>query len=302
MIAPEIFQNRIGEIAALATVVCWTLTCLSSEYVSKRASALAINVFRMYLAFVFFAVFSFFIRGRAIPTDATEASWLWLSISGVIGFVIGDLFLLKAFSIIGSRTSMLIMALVPPVAAIISFLFPGETLAPRHIFGMILTTAGVSAVILTRENGSKKLKHPVKGIIFATIGMLGQAVGLVLSKHGMGEDYSAFAATHIRIIAGMIGFTLVALYVRPWQQMTQLIKSPKLLGLIVASTFFGTFIGIYLSLLAIQKTSTGIACTIMAIVPVTIIPFSIIIFKEKVNMREIIWAVIAVIGTGIMFW
>ena len=299
---PEIFESRTGEIASLATVLCWTITCLTSEYVSKRASALAINVFRMYLAFVFFAISSFFIRGLAIPIDATGSCWFWLIASGLIGFVIGDLFLLKAFSIIGSRTSMLIYSLVPPVVAIIGYLLLDETLAMRHIFGMLLTTSGVSAVILTRENGTKKFKHPVKGIVYAIIGMLGQAVGLILSKYGMGEDYSALAATHIRIFAGMIGFTLVAFYIRPWKQMRELVKSPKLMLLVVFSTFFGTFIGVSLSLLAIQKTETGIACTIMSIIPVTIIPFSIFVFKEKVNLHEIIGAIVAVAGTGMMFW
>ena len=58
---------------------------------------------------------------------------------------------------------------------------------------------------------------------------------------------------------------------------------------------------VFLSLLAIQHTSTGIASTIMAIVPVLIIPFAVVLFKEKVNAKEIVGAVIAVIGTAIMF-
>ncbi len=298
----ETITSKTGEIAALVTVILWTITCLCSEYISKRASTLAINIFRMYLAFIFFTVSSFFIRGLAIPTDASGSCWFWLFASGLIGFVIGDLFLLKAFSIIGSRTSMLIYSLVPPVAAVIGYFLLDETLAMRHIFGMIMTTSGVSAVILTRENGTKKFKHPIKGVVYATIGMLGQAIGLILSKYGMGEEYSALAATHIRIIAGMTGFTLVAIYIRPWRQMRELVTKPKLMALVLFSTFFGTFIGVSLSLLAIQKTETGIACTIMSIIPVTIIPFSIFMFKEKVNLREIIGAIIAVVGTGMMFW
>ena len=303
MTIQTLIETRTGELAALATVLCWTMTCLSSEYVSKRASALVMNVFRMYLSFILFAVFSFFIRnGKALPTDATSFNWIWLSVSGLIGFVIGDLFLLKSFSIIGSRTSMLIMSLVPLFTSIIGYFFLHDTLKNLHIIGMIITTFGVSLVILTREKGTKQFKHPIKGIIYATIGMLGQAIGLIFSKYGMDNDYNAFASTHIRIIAGLAGFTLIALYIKPWKKMAELGRQPKLMFLIVVSTFFGTFLGIFLSLLAIKETSIGIASTIMAIVPVTIIPFSFFFFKEKINLREIIGAIIAVIGTGIMFW
>jgi drug/metabolite transporter (DMT)-like permease len=165
---------------------------------------------------------------------------------------------------------------------------------------MAITIAGVATVILTRQNGTKKLKHPVKGLLYACIGMIGQAVGLVLSKYGMGE-YNAFSATQIRIIAGVVGFTFLLFYFKAWPQLIAAFKDIPAMRIATIGTVFGPFIGVYLSLLAIQNTSTGIASTIMAIVPVLIIPFSIMLYKEKINLREIVGAVIAVAGTAIMF-
>jgi len=136
--------------------------------------------------------------------------------------------------------------------------------------------------------------------VYAFIGMVGQAVGLVLSKYGMGE-YNAFSATQIRIIAGLVGFTLLLFYFKAWPQLKTAFKNIPAMRVTTIGTVFGPFIGVYLSLLAVQNTSTGIASTIMAIVPVLIIPFSILLFKEKINLREIVGAIIAVIGTAIMF-
>ncbi len=64
---------------------------------------------------------------------------------------------------------------------------------------------------------------------------------------------------------------------------------------------FGPFLGVSFSLLAIQHTNTGIAATIMAIVPVLIIPPAVLFFKEKVNTREIIGAFIAIAGVALLF-
>ena len=192
-----------GQLAALATAICWTLTALCFEYSSKKIGSLSVNLIKMYLAFAMFAIFAWILQGKPFPTDASGFAWLWLGLSGIIGFVLGDLFLFKALEIIGARTSMLIMALVPPTTALIGFFLLSETLALRHCLGMAITLSGVATVILTREGGTKELKHPVRGLLYAFIGMAGQAVGLVLSKYGMGQ-YNAFSATQIRIIAGMV--------------------------------------------------------------------------------------------------
>jgi drug/metabolite transporter (DMT)-like permease len=70
---------------------------------------------------------------------------------------------------------------------------------------------------------------------------------------------------------------------------------------IALGSFFGPFLGISFSLLSVKYTETGIAATIMAIVPILIIPPSIILFKEKFTWLEIIGAVISVAGVVVMF-
>jgi drug/metabolite transporter (DMT)-like permease len=295
-----LLEINVGATAALSAAVCWTICALCFEYSSKRVGSLSVNLIRLYIAFLLFAVFSFAFRGSALPTDASGHNWLWLGVSGIVGFVIGDLFLFKAFTIIGSRTSMLVMALVPPVAAVAGFLVLGETLSIYHLIGMIMTTGGVGVVVLTRRAGDGQLKHPVKGIVFAVLGMVGQAVGLVLSKYGM-DDYSPFAATHIRIIVGMIGFTALFFHFNAWGKFAAAFTHGRAFFFLAVGSVFGPFLGVYLSLLAVQKIETGVASTIMSIVPVLIIPCAVVLFKEKVNLREVIGAVIGVAGTFIMF-
>ena len=192
------------------------------------------------------------------------------------------------------------MALVPLVTTVLGFYFLSETILPVHGLGMALTIGGVISVVLTREAKTGKLKHPVIGIVYGTIGMTGQAVGLVLSKYGMGE-YNAFSATQIRIIAGLIGFTVLMFHFKAWPRLLDSFKHKPAIKMTTIGTIFGPFVGVYMSLLAVKYTATGIASTIMATVPVMIIPFSVLLYKEQINFREIAGAVIAVAGTAIMF-
>ena len=70
---------------------------------------------------------------------------------------------------------------------------------------------------------------------------------------------------------------------------------------ITLGAFFGPFLGVSFSLLAVQNTQAGIAATLMAISPVLIIAPAIILFKEKVNWKEVLGAVITVGGIMLFF-
>jgi drug/metabolite transporter (DMT)-like permease len=294
--------NHIGEISALMVAFFWTITALAFESASKKVGSLAVNLIRLFVGFFFLSCFTFFYRGHLLPDDAGVHQWLWLSTSGLIGFVLGDLFLFKSFTIIGSRVAMLIMTLVPPITAALGYLFLGEKLTMYNLLGMTLTVTGIFTAIFSRASQGERLKFnlPLKGFLFALGGAGGQALGLVISKKGMG-NYDPFAATQIRIITGMIGFAALVLYLRRLPQMTATLKNRTGMKGIIIGSFFGPFLGVSLSLFSVKYTSTGIASTIMAIVPILIIPPSVFILKQKVTIREIIGAVVSVIGVALFF-
>ena len=293
---------HIGELASLITAIFWTITALSFESAGKQIGSLAVNWIRLVIGFFFLSIFIWIYRGAPLPYDASSETWIWLSLSGFIGFLIGDLLLFEAFVIIGSRISMLIMAFVPPITAMIGWAILGETLTPMDILGMILTILGIGIVILEREIGENKVKlhHPIKGLLCALGGALGQAIGLVLSKLGMGS-YDAFAATQIRIFAGIVGFTVLFFPLKAWPKILSGIKKRSAMKLTSLGAFFGPFLGVSFSLLAIQNTTTGVASTIMSIVPILIIPPAVILFKERITIKEILGAVVAVTGVAILF-
>ena len=121
-----------GELAALATAVCWTVTVMSFETSAKRIGSLPVNILRLLAGLIFLSAYSLVTRGKIFPTDAGGFEWFWLGISGIVGFVIGDLCLFRAFILIGSRISMVIFSLVPPITALTGLMVLNETLSLKH--------------------------------------------------------------------------------------------------------------------------------------------------------------------------
>lgn len=297
-----------GEIAALVTAVFWTITALTFEAAGRKIGSLVLNLLRLVLGFLFLSTFTLFYRGYFFPIDATTEAWFYLFISGLVGFVIGDLCLFQAFVMIGARISMLIMSLAPPITALISWIILGETLTLQNWLGMIVTMAGISIVVLKKADRSSRkgmfnrlqVGLPLVGLLLALGGAVGQAGGLVLSKYGM-KQYDAFAASQIRILAGIFGFVLIFTFLRRWRDVFLAFTFRKAMLQMSVGSFFGPFLGVSFSLIAVKYASAGVAATLMSIVPVLIIAPSVIFLKEKVTLKEIIGAIIAVSGVALFF-
>ncbi|MDD2622276.1 MAG: DMT family transporter [Bacteroidales bacterium] len=296
-------QSNFGELAAFSTAIFWTITALAFESASLKVGSLSVNIIRLFIGFIFISTFTFITRGLLFPTDANPTQWMWLILSGIIGFVLGDLFLFKSYTLIGSRFAMLIMTLVPPLTALQGWLFLNERLSLLHFLGMSLTILGISLAILQRSTDKKgfTFKLSLKGMLYAFTGAVGQASGLILSKLGMSDNYNPFAATQIRIIAGIFGFMILVSIMRRWKPVFASLRHGEAMTRIGIGSFFGPFLGVSFSLLAVQHTQTGIASTIMAIVPILIIPPSILIFKQRITVWEAIGAVISVAGISLFF-
>ncbi len=291
-----------GELAALATACCWTVTGLAFEAAGRRVGSLPVNLIRLVIAVFLLGGFTLATRGMVLPMDASGHTWLWLSLSGLAGFLIGDLCLFRAFVVVGARVSMLMMTLVPLFTTILGFVVMHEMLTPKQFAGMALTIAGVSSVIWERRgDGNGGIERlPTKGLLLGLGGAVGQALGLVLAKYGM-DGYNAFASTQIRVLAGIVGFSVVFTATRRWPRVRSALRDRKAMASTGFGAIFGPFLGVSLSLLAVQYTEAGVAATLMSLVPVLIIPVSVFVFRERVAWQAVAGAAVAVCGSALLF-
>lgn len=287
----------IGEIVALIVAFTWTASAIFFEKAGKNIGSLAVNFIRIIWSFLLLGITLLITKNTFLPMDATSEQWFWLGLSGVVGLFLGDMFLFKSYVVIGARTSSLIMTTAPILTTIIGWFFLNETLGIQSVFAILISVTGVMIVIVNRK---LKLRVPVKGVFYAFLGALGQATGLILSKKGIG-DYDPIAATQIRLIFALILFLIAISATKQWGKVKVAVKNTRGMIDVFLGSFFGGFIGITLSLYAVQQTHTGVASTLMALVPVLIIIPSAIVFKEKIRVNHVIGAIISMIGVSLFF-
>jgi drug/metabolite transporter (DMT)-like permease len=298
-----------GEAIALATVLCWTFSVQFFAAASREVGAIPVNIIRIFVALLLFSMLLLFREGILFPAHFPLRAWLFLSLSGVIGFFIGDIFLFKALVELGPRLTMLIQSLAAPTAALFGWAFLHENYSPRQWLGMAIALAGVSAVILEKNRDISPVRQltvrrvSYRGVLLGVAAMLGQAGGLLLSKTGMRTEsgyLDAFSATQIRALAAFACFVAFFTVTGKWQDVRAALRNRKAVAFTAIGATIGPFLGVSLSLLALHYLATGIASTFFSLVPICIIPFSIYLHREHVSLRAIGGAVTAVFGVYLL--
>ncbi len=64
----------------------------------------------------------------------------------------------------------------------------------------------------------------------------------------------------------------------------------------------GPFLGVWLSMVAVQNARVGIASTLMAMTPIMLLPLVRLIYREQVSVRAAAGTLLAVAGVAIMFF
>lgn len=293
-----------GEVAALATAVCWSFTAILMSYSGRRVGADVVNRSRLLFAFGLLAVAHWALEGSLFPTGVEPFRWGWLGLSSLLGLVLGDAFLFRAYVLIGPRLAMLLMAMVPIFGAVFGWWLFGEAVTRLELTGIVLAVAGVGWVVTEGQSDPRLADRRVyrRGLLFGLLGALGQVANLVTARYALVDDFPAISATLIRIAIGaVIVWALAALRGQAGETIRQW-RDRQALRAMVAASFAGPFLGIWLSLIAVQNARLGIASTLMALPPILLIPLEYALFRQRVSPRGLVGTMVALGGVALLFW
>lgn len=293
----------IGELAALATSMTFAVNSAFFTVAGRKVGSVVVNRMRLVFALFFLIIAHVLFLGTLYPVEAGADRWLWLGLSGIVGLVLGDAFLFQAFVWVGPRISMLMMSLAPIIAAVTAWMFLGESLSLLKIVGIALTIGGLIWVILENNHyRNRENRNYLKGILFGLGGATGQALGLVLAKYGLGGSFSPLSGNFIRMATAMIGMWLITLVQgKGISTVKTVLTDNQALIYIAGGAFVGPFVGVSLSLLALQYADVGVASTLMALPPIFLLPVSHFFFQERFGWGAVVGTMVALSGVAVLF-
>lgn len=269
-----------------------------------RIGSLAVNLLRLAVGVVLLSATHLILRGTPFPFDAPGRVLFYLSLSGFIGLALGDLCYFKALVLLGPRLGTLVMSMWPVFSTLLAWPVIGETMMPLQIVGIAVTLGGVGWVVSERQKGQTAHERRPKlflGVVVGVGGAVGQALAYVLSKKGMGDNYDSLSATVIRMYTATLCMWLMAIFAGRAARVVKGTSNRTALAQLAIGAVFGPYLGVWMSLFALNHTKTGIAATLMSLVPVFIIPAVMIVYRKMPTPRAVLGAVVAVAGVAIIF-
>ncbi|MBN1877078.1 MAG: DMT family transporter [Anaerolineae bacterium] len=297
-------MNYLGEIAALFTSVLWAVTSVFFTLAGHRVGPQVVNRVRLLIATGFLSITHLVWRGTLFPWNIGLGRWGWLTLSAVLGLVMGDGLLYYAFTQIGARLAMLLMSLSPVIGALFAWLFLHEVLRPLQLFAIAVTIGGVAWVVLERNTSvaqDDQPRHYLIGILAGIGAAVGQAMGLVLSKQGMMGNFPPLSASLIRVGAATLIIWLMASLQGQVRSSLTAQQDLRALRHTALGALFGPAIGMSLSLVAVQFSAVGVTSTLMALSPIFLLPLSARIFGERITPRAVFGTIITLIGVALLF-
>lgn len=302
----------LGELCALLTAMCWTVSSVTFAVSSRRAGAAATNHFRLWAALPVLLLLAFWTTGRLWPTDLGTTRTGLLMASGLIGLVLGDLGYFYALARIGPRVASVLLTTWPAFTLLLGLAF-GEWPDFWMLAGVSLTGMGVLLVLLrSREtsnwNPDQTPRQWALGVGGALLGAFGQALGVILARRAMaiGDDLPLggvpLEATVVRMTAGVCGAQLLALLQRRPLDGLRVTKDRQALLSALAGTLFGPVLGIWLSMMAVHHAQkVGVASALMATTPLFMMPVAYVLYRARIGWTGLLGTLLAVAGVALLF-
>ncbi len=289
-----------GELAALAAALIWAIASVIYVSIGRSISPLALNLAKGGVAIAVIALM-LAVRGDLVGSVSSISVGLLL-VSGVIGIGIGDTAFFTALNQLGARRTLLMEALSPPLSACLALIFLSEQLSLNDYLGIALTVSGVAWVIAERTPDSVITTAQLsRGIGFGLLAALSQSSGAVLSRAALADTaISPLWSTLVRLLGGMGVLLLGVCLRRESLQGLKPLRSPRFLGLVAATSFFGTVLAIWLQQTSLKYAATGVAQSLSSTSPLFVIPLALWM-GDRVSPRALIGVLIALAGIWLLF-
>lgn len=292
-----------GEAAAFTAALCWAASSMIFSNVGGKVGAQTVNRGRLACSIFCLTLLHWGMEGSPWPQTVSWEQFGWLSLSSVLGLVIGDAMLFQAFVMLGARLSMLLMSTVPIMGAVLAWGLFDEVLNPSEMTGIALGVGGVLVVILGKKGRPVGLggRNYVIGVLFGLGGAIGQVANLITAKYALIDGYSALSATWIRTLVAVLVMWGMAVAMGRARRTVTACVAPDVGKWLFLGALIGPAIGVWLSMIAVQNANVGIASTLMALPPVLLIVYEGAILRKPVGWQAVLGTCLAFAGVALLF-
>ncbi len=271
---------------AFSATLCFAYASTIFTEFARKTTPFWMNSFKAFIAFFAFLL-TLLLSNNWIPISSI--SLISLLISGCIGLMIGDIFMLKAMAELGASRMLMIFGLQPFILGVGSYFIFHQEFSPVNILGVLFMSLCLFTISLEKY---RQLGHwQISGLIAGLIAICLDGTGVILTRIGFNETpgISSIQVNSIRCLGALLGFFIIYFFkekisLNPtWRNFS---KAEKLK--IVFGSILGTFLSLMLYLVAVSKGKLSIISSVSVTGPMFAATFECIKNKKLPSLYLVI--------------
>lgn len=293
-----------GEAFAALSALLWASAHIVFARIHPPISAPALNLGKNVFSCVFFLATLWIVSGSPIPTGMDTEALLVFSASGFLGLSLCDTLLMRSLLDIGPQRMTLLFLTVPVLVALAATLPPMSEAQPLETWvGMLICIGGIAMAVRRRSTDLADPERFRRGIRTGLLAALLQTIAILLARHGLaGRDAPLLDSAVVRMTAGTLGVMALGIFGGRLARWSGEVRRRDAFWMLMGASFVGTFLGILTNQFGLKwSTHAGVATTLNSLMPIYLLPFSVIFLDERFGKREILATLIAVAGIAWMF-
>ncbi|MCI1580890.1 DMT family transporter [Clostridium beijerinckii] len=272
-------------LASTGAVVLWSASFIATKLAYETFAPIQLVAVRTLFAVILF----WFMRKITSNNEQIQKEdRMRIALSGFLGITLYFAIENIGVSMTSSSNSALIVASFPAVTTLLEFFIYHSKPNVKKVLGIILAIIGVA--VLTQINVDGNSKSMLGNIILIGAGIVWAFYNFI--TRDLTNKYSAMTLTYYQMLAGFIFFLpFVIIEGKTWRMPT-MTSASALIYLSVGCSI----VAFLLYNLGLRKLSASISVSLMNLVPVLGLIFSILILHESVSTVQILGGVIVIIG------
>ena len=247
---------------ALGANLSFALGAMFFAHYTRKISSLWMNTYKAVVAAILFFIVIIFTTGFH---EISILNFGIFFISGFIALGIGDIYLLKALSLLGPARTMVLFGFQPLVVGVLSFILLEQAVQESKLIGTLFFI--LCLLTFSYENFKNKGHWEIHGLMYACLAMVIDGVGIIITRlaFDMNELLTGFEGNFYRCIGALFAYMIISRY-RPFDFRANFKSlSWNSRYMVTLGAIFGTFLSLAFYLEAIKTahlaTLSGIAIT-----------------------------------------
>jgi len=291
-------MELIGALCALGVALTWAGGSIILKFLTVKIDALSLSTLRLW--FISLCLLAFIpLSGRSAEFMHTPLqSVVYVAISGVFAFAIGDAIYIKSLSFLDvSQAYPTAICSQPVFTMFLAVLLLKESFTWLTGVGAFLVLLGVYLITTGKKSEADSASGGIsrKGVILAITAAVLWAIAASTLKMGViGLD--PFVAVAIRMPSGAIVLSLFTLTQKRRGTLQFQRYGSRSVALAATEGLLSLGIGGVLFVLGTQLIGVGRTVLLSSVSPLFLLPFSVLFLKEKLTGYALVGILICVAG------